>query len=224
MLVKNWMTGNVITLTQDRSMMKAAKAMKDNDISRVPIVDEDGRVIGIVSDRDIKDASPSKATTLDMHELYYLLSEIKIKNIMTKKPMTIREDETVEKAAVMMLENNFGGLPVVDENDRLCGIITDNDIFKVLVDITGVYHGGVQVCMQISTAAGSLSPVLDTLREHGARIMNIMTRNVDEATEMKDVYIRIRDMDKPELKRLKEAMAARFQVQYWVADSVHPVV
>ncbi|BDQ37814.1 membrane protein [Pseudodesulfovibrio nedwellii] len=224
MLVANWMTKDVKTISPDRSMMKASKVMKDKSISRVPVVDEEGKIVGIISDRDIKDASPSKATTLDMHELYYLLSEIKIQDIMTKKPMTIRSDETVEKAAVLMLEGNFGGLPVIDENDKVVGIITDTDIFKVLVEISGVYEGGSQVCLQVSTEAGSLAPVLDYLKANNARIMNIMTRNVSESESIKDVYIRIREMEKPEFKRLQQGMAEKFQVQYWAKDPVHTVL
>jgi len=224
MLVANWMTKDVITITPDRSMMKVSKVMKDKDISRVPVVDEDGKILGIVSDRDIKDASPSKATTLDMHELYYLLSEIKIKDIMTKKPVTIRENETVEKAAVLMLEGNFGGLPVLDEQGVVVGIITDTDIFKVLVEISGVYEGGAQVCLQISTEPGSLGPVLDFIKDSGARIMSVMTRNVSETEGMKDVYIRIRDMEKPEFKRLQAALGEKFPVQFWAIDSVHRVL
>ncbi len=224
MLVSNWMSKEVVTITADRSMMKASKVMKDKGISRVPVVDGEGRIIGIISDRDIKDASPSKATTLDMHELYYLLSEIKIKDIMTKKVTTIREDETVEKAAVLMLEGNFGGLPVVDEEKRPVGILTDTDVFKVLVDITGVNEGGTQVCLQISNAPGSLLPVLDFLRDNNARIMSILTRNVPETVDMKDVYIRIRDMEKPDFKRLQAGLAEKFQVQFWVVDPVHRVV
>lgn len=224
MLVANWMTKDVITITADRSMMKASKVMKDKGISRVPVVDESGKILGIVSDRDIKDASPSKATTLDMHELYYLLSEIKIKDIMTKKPVCIRADETVEKAAVLMLEGNFGGLPVLDENDVVVGIITDTDIFKVLVEISGVYEGGAQVCLQMSTEPGSLAPILLFLKESGARIMSVMTRNVPENQDVKDVYIRIRDMEKPEFKRLQAAMDEKFNVQFWAIDTVHRVV
>ncbi|MDD3312562.1 CBS and ACT domain-containing protein [Pseudodesulfovibrio sp.] len=224
MLVANWMTKDVTTLTPDRSMMKASKIMKDRHISCLPIVDEDGRLVGIVSDRDIKDASPSKATTLDMHELYYLLSEIKIKDIMTKKVVTIRDDETVEKAATLMLEGHFGSLPVVDAEGRVVGIMTDTDVFKVLVEISGVYEGGTQVCLQIGTEPGTLSPVLAFLKEHRARIMNIMTHNVPEDEGMKNVYIRIRDMEKPDLKRLKADMEAQFKVLYWAVDPVHRVV
>ena len=224
MLIANWMTKDVLTITPDRSMMKASKLMKDNAVSCVPIVDEDGAVVGIISDRDVKDASPSKATTLDMHELYYLLSEIKIQDIMTKKVVTIRPDETVEKAAVLMLEGHFGSLPVVDEGGKLVGIITDTDVFKVLVEISGVYEGGTQVCLEIPTEAGSLGPVLDFLKDNGARIMSVMTRNVPETQGKKDVFIRIRDMEKPEYKRLKAAMEDQFEVKFWAVDSIHPVV
>ena len=136
MLVKNWMTTEVITLTPDKSMMKAAKLMKDHNINRIPIVDEAGKVVGIVSDRDIKEASPSKATTLDMHELYYLLSELKIGNIMTKNPICLAPEDTIEKAAALMMEHGFGGMPVTDENGKLVGIITDSDVFKVLISWT----------------------------------------------------------------------------------------
>lgn len=224
MLVANWMTKEVMTLTGDRSMMKASKVMKDKAVSCMPIVDDEGRIMGILSDRDIKDASPSKATTLDMHELYYLLSDIKIQDIMTKKVVTIRADETVEKAAVLMLEGHFGSLPVVDEDKKVVGIITDTDVFKVLVEISGVYEGGTQVCLQVSNEPGSLAPVLDFLKDHGARIMSIMTRNAPETAGVKDIYIRFRDMEKPELKRLKADMEAAFPVQFWAVDPVHRVV
>lgn len=224
MLVANWMTTNVITITPEHSMMKASKLMKDKGISRLPVVDESGRIVGIVSDRDVKDASPSKATTLDVHELYYLLSEIKIADIMTKKVVTIRDTETVEKAAVLMLEGNFGGLPVVNEEDHVVGIITDTDIFKVLVEISGIYEGGAQFCLRLSTAPGSLRPVLAFLKEHGARIMSIMTHNVPESEGFKNVYVRIRDMEKPEFKRLKQDLAEHFEVVYWAVDSVHSVI
>ena len=224
MLVANWMTTRRSPSPLERSMMKASKLMKDKGISRLPVVDAEGRILGILSDRDIKDASPSKATTLDMHELYYLLSEIKIQDIMTKKVVTIRDTETVEKAAVLMLEGNFGGLPVVDEQNKVVGIITDTDIFKVLVEISGIYEGGAQFCLRLSTAPGSLRPVLAFLKENGARIMSIMTHNVPESEGFKNVYIRIRDMDKPDFKRLQQGLAENFEVLYWAIDSAHTVL
>lgn len=224
MLIKNWMTTDVVTLTPDRSMMKASKLMKDHDISRLPIVDESGNLVGIVSDRDIKEASPSKATTLDMHELYYLLSDIKLKDIMTRKPISIREDETVEKAAVLMMENNIGGMPVVNAEGKLVGIVTVTDVFKVLIQITGVMEGGVQIGLRLSNKPGGLVPVLDYLKDHGARIMSMLTANEPAEVETRNVFIRIRDMERTQLKQLKEDLEKNFDVLHWVQDSVHPVV
>ena len=85
MLIRDWMTSSVISAKEDASMLKVSKLMQEHGIKRIPIVDDEMRLIGIVSDRDIKEASPSKATTLDVHELSYLLSELKLKDIMTKK-------------------------------------------------------------------------------------------------------------------------------------------
>ena len=102
MLVQEWMTKEVVTITADISIMKAARLMKDKRVGRLPVVDEDGRIVGILTDRDIRSASPSKATTLEMHELYYLLSELKTKDVMNKTPICARETDSVEGIARLM--------------------------------------------------------------------------------------------------------------------------
>ena len=137
MLIQNWMTTEVITVTPETSLLKIGKLMRDNNVRRLPVLDGKGRhVVGIISDRDVRDASPSKATTLDMYEMHYLLAELRAKDIMTPRPFTVKPTDTVEKAAMMMLDNKFGGLPVVEESGRLAGIISDQDVFKALVSIT----------------------------------------------------------------------------------------
>jgi acetoin utilization protein AcuB len=216
MLIANWMTKDVITLTPETSMMKASKLMKEKRISRIPVVDDKGVLLGIVSDRDVKDASPSKATTLDMHELYYLLSEIKLKDIMTKKVVTLRPGDTVEQAAVLLLENNIGGMPVVDEANKVVGVVTDSDIFKVLIRITGVMEGGTEMGLRLPNEPGGLVPVLDFLKDAGARVMSLLTSCEPAEVGMRDVFIRIRDMEKAELNKLKAAMQEKFEVLYWV--------
>lgn len=114
MLIREWMTTAVISAKEDASMLKVSKLMKEHGIKRVPVVDDEMKLIGIVSDRDIKEASPSKATTLDIHELSYLLSELKIKDIMTKEPVSVSPMDTIEQVALIMLEKKLTGLPVVD--------------------------------------------------------------------------------------------------------------
>jgi acetoin utilization protein AcuB len=216
MLVQEWMTKEVLTITPETSMMKASRLMKDKKIRRLPVVDEEMRVIGIVSDRDIKDASPSKATTLDMHELYYLLSELKIKDIMTKSPVCAEAGDSVEGVALIMMERGFGGMPVVDQNRKLVGIITESDIFRVLVSITGVSSGGIQLAFELPSQRGTLRPVLDALRERGGSIISVLTSQESEDAPTRRVYIRLRAMSDEQGKTLVEAMQSQFPTfLYW---------
>ena len=107
MLVQGWMTTDMITVDEDTSMMKASIIMKEKKIRCLPVVNGNGELSGIVSDRDLRDAAPSKATTLDVYELNYLLSSIKIKDLMTTNIVYVKPDETVEFAAILMLENKI---------------------------------------------------------------------------------------------------------------------
>jgi acetoin utilization protein AcuB len=186
------------------------------------VVDENGKMVGIVTDRDIKEASPSKATTLDVHELYYLLSEIKIKDIMTKNPFCVSEKGTVEKAAVVMREKKVEGLPVVDDDGKVVGIITETDIFNVMIDITGVYHGALQMGFKLPNTPGSLKEILSDLRSSKARIISILTSYEQGGPDTRHVYIRIADMDKSEEKQLKKSLQEKYNLMYWVRDTVHP--
>ena len=221
MLIRDWMTSDVITVTPETSMFKAGKLMKERDIGRLPVVDGDRRVIGIVSDRDVKAASPSKATTLDMHEVYYLLSELKIKDIMTPNPVTVGELDTVEKVALLMLEKDIGGLPVVDADGKLIGIITQHDIFTVLVSITGVRSGGVQLAFLLPDKPGTMRPIFDTLREYQASVISVLSANNEDQKGERNVYVRIRPMERAQGDKLVEVLKQRFSLVYWVREEVH---
>ena len=221
MLIRDWMTTDVITATPETSMLKVSKMMKEYDIRRVPVVDAQNKVVGIVSDRDVKDASPSKATTLDMHELYYLLSEIKVRDIMTPDPVTVEVRDTVERVALLMEERAIGGLPVVDDEGSLVGIITDHDIFKVLVQITGVRHGGVQVALAVEDLPGVMRPIFDLLREYDASLISMLSSDSKRGGNWREVFLRIRPMERAEENRLVEALRGRFDLLYWVREKVH---
>ena len=221
MLIRDWMTTDVITATPETSMLKVSKMMKEYDIRRVPVVDANQKVVGIVSDRDVKDASPSKATTLDMHELYYLLSEIKVRDIMTPDPVTVNVRDTVERVALLMQERAIGGVPVVDEDGVLVGIITDHDVFKVLVEITGVRHGGLQVALAVEDLPGSMRPIFDLLREYNGSLVSMLTGESKHEGQWREVYLRIRPMERTEENRLVEALKQHFELVYWVREKVH---
>ena len=193
MPVQNWMTTDVVSVGPDTSLLKVGKLMKDHHIRLIPVVDDNGQVVGIISDRDVRDASPSKATTLDMYEMHYLLAELKAKNIMTAKPITVKPTDTVEQAALIMLDNKVGGLPVVDDNGKLVGIISDHDVFKALVDITGARMGGLQFAIELPDQPGTARPLFDLLRAHNARLLSVLT--VSNADGNRQLFIRVRDLE-----------------------------
>ena len=113
MLIKDWMTRDPITISDETSMIRAMHIINEHRFRRLPVMSA-GRLVGLVTDRDLKAASPSKATALDVHELYYLMAEMQVKEIMSRDPITVSQEATVEGAAQIMLAHTFSGLPVVD--------------------------------------------------------------------------------------------------------------
>jgi CBS domain-containing protein len=131
-LVSEWMTHEVISVSPDRTVPEAIRIMKEYEIRRLPVVDEDGRLIGIVTQGDLQQASPSDATTLSLFELNYLLAKLPVRDVMTREPITVTPITRIAHAAQLMLEHKIGGLPVL-EHGKLTGIITESDIFRMLV-------------------------------------------------------------------------------------------
>ncbi len=210
MLIREWMTTDVVAITEDQSMMKASRLMKEHSVHRLPVVDGQGVVKGIISDRDIKEASPSKATTLDMHELYYLLSELKVRDIMTKNPVCVKPDDSVEQAALEMIERHIGGMPVVDDAGKLVGIICDSDIFKVLINISGANAPGLQLAFDLPSAPGGLRPVLGSLKEHNADIVSVLNLQNETGQDLRRVYVRVRKLGPDAENALIKDMRERF--------------
>jgi CBS domain-containing protein len=132
-LVKNWMTNDVVTVDPDTSVPDAHKLMSDNAIRRLPVIKK-GRLVGIITQGDVREAEPSDATTLSIWEINYLLSRLKIEKIMTRRPITISPDATIGQAARLMMDHKISGLPVVENGDKVVGIITESDIFRLIVE------------------------------------------------------------------------------------------
>jgi CBS domain-containing protein len=141
-LVKDWMTRNVITIAPDATLPEAHRLMADNKIRRLPVVRENNTLIGIISRGDVREAEPSDASSLSIWEMNYLLAKLKIDKIMTPDPITIHAEETIGDAASRMLSHKISGLPVVDGNGKLAGIITESDIFRLVVQNWGITAAG----------------------------------------------------------------------------------
>ncbi len=181
MLVGERMTHPVITVRSDISIMDAYDLMKKEKIRRLPVVDKKGHLVGIVSDRDILHASPSRATSLSMWELNYLMSKVTVDEIMTKDVISVDVDTPLEEAAMIMADSKIGGLPVMREG-KLAGIVTETDLFKVFLELFGARDPGIRVTVLVPNEPGELSKLSAAIADIGGNILALGTSRGDDAT------------------------------------------
>ena len=215
MLVRNWMSKSVITVEETDSMHNAMKLLKEHDIRMLPVM-RDGKLVGIVTDRDLKRASASDATTLEVHELIFLISQIKVKSIMTKDPITVPFDYTVEETAEILLRNKISGAPVVDHDGQVVGTITQTDLFNALISLTGVGKRGIQFALQIEDRPGSIKEVADIIRKYGGRMVSILSTYERVPEGYRKVYIRNYGIERSKLPQLKEEIKDEATLLYMV--------
>ncbi len=215
MLVKNWMSPNPVTIDEEDSMQEAIKLMKQHSIRMLPVLRR-GHLVGVVTDRDLKRASASDATTLDVHEMLYLIAKIKVKSIMSKNPISLAPDLTVEETAEILLANKISGAPVVDTQGSVVGTITQTDIFRVLIALTGVGKRGIQIAFQIQDRPGSIKELADPIRRHGGRMVSILTSYENVPEGFRKVYIRLYGLDRSKLPALKDELGRVANLLYLV--------
>jgi acetoin utilization protein AcuB len=205
--VERWMTPNPVSLKTTDSLARAIDLMKEKKIRRIPILSDAGKLVGIVSDRDLKDVSPSRATTLDIWELHYVLDKLKLGDIMTKKPWTVTPDMPIEKAALLMLEKRVEGLPVLDAKGVLVGILTEGDIFRALVELTGVAKKKTRISLLVPDKAGSIREAADTCRAQGGTIFSILGSYARVPAGKRELVMRV---DCPAPDALRAELAKKF--------------
>lgn len=213
MLITSCMQSNVVSVSPETSLLKCKSLFREYGVSRLPVVDTENHVVGIISNTDIKEFSPQNTTGLEVLELLDILGETPVKQIMVVDPKTININNTVENAALLMERYAVGCLPVVDDNDTLVGIITDWDIFKIFINITGTRAAGVQMSFVLEHKPGTLRAKLDKLKEHGARVITILSNITDDG--MRDVTLRFRASDTATEEKLIEELSADGSVVYW---------
>ena len=151
------MTKNPVTVSEDTPVLEAGEIMRKQGFSRLPVT-RGGKLVGIVTDRDMIRVSPSPATTLSVFEVNYLLSKLTLKDVMTKDPMTVAPEATLEEAAVLMRDNEVGALPVV-EHGKLLGIITESDVFDAFISLMGLREASSRVTLDIEDRVGVLAEI-----------------------------------------------------------------
>ena len=187
MFIKQRMTSNPITITSEATIADASELMRANKFRRLPVVD-DGKLVGLITDSDLRSVSPSPATTLSIFELNYLLAKIQIKDIMKKKVITIEADATVEEAAILLYNHRIGGLVVLDDHGAVTGIITETDIFKCFVDIMGLTEGKTRLTIDVTDRIGILNEISDVFSKLNINISSMVTYTLPDGK--KEMVIR----------------------------------
>lgn len=169
MLVNERMSHPVITVSPDTPIMEALRLMESEHIRRAPVV-KDGKLVGIVAQKDLLNASPSPVTSLSVWEIHDLVSKITVKRVMTSKVITIQEDTPLEEAARLMADHRIGGLPVL-HGDKITGMITETDLFKIFLELLGAREKGVRLSMLVANQPGEIAKISQAIFEIGGNIL-----------------------------------------------------
>lgn len=201
MLVGERMSRPVISIHPDMPIQDALNLMHTEHLRRLPVVDKRGKLVGIVSERDLLHASPSDATSLSVWELNYLISKITVDRVMTKEVITITEDTPLEEAARLMADGKVGCMPVMHD-DEMVGIITETDLFKVFLELLGAREPGVRLSVLLPDVPGELAKLTRAIFNLDGNIIALGTF-LGESPENREVTIKVGGV---ELQVLKEAV------------------
>lgn len=222
MQVQNWMSPDPMTVDADTPIIEVVKLLEENDISHLPVMSK-GKLVGMITDPDVRQVYPSKTAAISAQELYYLLAEMKAKDVMRPDPITIQPDRTMEVAAVMMLEHKVTGIPVVTEKGQLVGIISQGDVFRVLISITGIYQGGIQFAFNLEDRPGSIKEVAEYVREANGQIVSILS-TTDTADEgYRHVFIRVKKLTGEPLQTMIQKLEKDFMLLYVIEDPLKEI-
>lgn len=174
MIIERRMTKNPVTINPEASVVEASELMKKEKVHRLPVLDRDKNLIGVISEKDILFATPSPASSLSIHEMAYLLSKLTVRKLMTKNPVTISRTTTVEEAARLMVDQDLSCLPVV-EDGKLVGIVSKSDMFKILLELFGARHFGIRLSFLVDDKPGTIAAVSRVISDAGYDIISFGT-------------------------------------------------
>ncbi len=211
MKVKHWMTKDPITVSPETSAVEAQKIMKENKIRRLPVVDK-GKLVGMVTFRNLIEAAPSSASSLSIHELNYLIMKIKVKDLMKKKVITVSPEDTVIEAIVRGVEQGIGGFPVVNEQGQLVGIITETQIARAMIQLFGTEARKEIISLEnVDLQPGTFGKIVTLVEKVGINIISMFSLP-RRTTDLLRVYIRIKSGQR------EEAIAELKKAGYEIAD------
>jgi acetoin utilization protein AcuB len=209
MLVRKKMNTNLITITKGERMTAAKKILQEKGIRHLPVV-EGKKLLGLVTNMDIRKAEASPATSLEIRELHYLLDKITVSEIMTRNVISISPDISVEEAATLLHDNKIGCLPVV-EDGALVGMLTENDVMEILIDVMGMKEKGSRMEILVDDKPGALADLTRIIKEHNVNIISLLTDKAEEVGK-RLVIFKLKTFYFEPIKKSLEG--AGFNVQY----------
>ncbi|HYB73825.1 MAG TPA: CBS domain-containing protein [Candidatus Sulfotelmatobacter sp.] len=212
MLVQNWMTRNPIAIEAEAPFLEARVIMREKKIGHLPVVDR-GKLMGVVTDRDLKEAAPSAATTLDVYEMNYLLLKMKVRDLIKREPITIKPTNSVEKAATLMFEHKVGCLPVVDDAGALVGIITGRDLLGVMVDILGYKEKGTRIAFEVPDTREAWQVLVHVIKDYSLDFRSLISSALHSRPGHRDFVIRVKGES-------ADALAKELKAKYGESVSV----
>jgi len=220
MLVRDWMTVNVISLGVNSSVLDAAEILREKNIRQFPVIDSAGKLVGIVSDRDIRDAMPSKFIPGDHVTergggLYTLTAE----DIMTMEPISTSSDAAMTEVAEILVKHKVGGLPVVDAG-QLSGIITQADVLRFLCTASGSMRGGAQFGIRLDGRSGLLAQILCDLRDLGVAFTSVFTAHDPVKSDFCNAYVSVADLGDMSVEEVVDALQERYELLFYVNEGV----
>jgi acetoin utilization protein AcuB len=205
MFVRDRMSSPAVTITPDTPFQDALKLMHDHRFRRLPVLDAKGQLVGIVSERDLMYVSPSPATSLNVWELHYLLSKLQIQELMTGDVITTTPDTPIEDAAHLMADNKIGGLPVVDKDNRVIGVITETDIFKAFDEMFAGGYFGLRLTLEVPKRKGVLADLCRAISELGGSIRSVGSFYGD-VSSARGLVVKVQDVQKDQLVEALEVL------------------
>lgn len=194
MYIGRIMHTNLITVSPQTTLVGANKLIKEKRIDHLLVVNQDGKLVGLVSDRDLKQNWASPATALSTHELHYLLEKVEVGMIMTRTVVTISASTTIERAAYIMQQNRISSLPVMEE-DKLVGIITSTDVMEVLLQAIGMGNDSSRLSIFVQDTIGSLAKITATLKDAQINIQSLITWPEKDYLNISQLVIRVDEKD-----------------------------
>jgi len=210
MRVRDVMSTNVVAVDEKTSIHDARKIMEAHKIRRLPVMKKD-KLVGLVTERMLLEASPSPATSLSIHELHYLLAKMTVKDIMVKKPYTISPDMPVEEAMELGQEMGYGGFPVV-EGGRLVGVATESDIVRLMTRVLGVREKSKRIDIRASNEFGNMQRIVEILEKSKTVLLSMMTLSPEEWEKDWLVVLRLKSDNAEPIA--KELTSSGFNVTY----------